>query len=360
MAIAEYLNSVDVVVALIGRGWSSSRLEEANDPVRLELTAALRSDTPIIPILVDDTEMPTPNQLPDELTEMAYFNALRVRPDPDFRDDATHLAHAVRLAAERSRAATTSPPGGPALVEPAQMEAADRASSGTSPSRRREAASRRGPPTLVAAIVVVVVLLGGAALLWLLLARGTSSSTLNDPLRVSFADHFVPHGNGNGEAAAGPDGTSLRLIDSGGEPDPGVGIATRSAVNGDFVAEVSYRFPAQPSGHAILGLGVSGDVVVERTFTDDTSSYVVDQPPPHPKEVPWDAEQLSGRMRLESKGGTIAGWSMDGDGPTFIGSFPALSSEAATIEVKLWGEPDQPAYVVVSDFELQSSSGLEC
>ena len=131
-------------------------------------------------------------------------------------------------------------------------------------------------------------------------------------------------------------------------------------MNGDFVAEISYRFPAQPSGHAILGLGVSGDVVVERTFTDDASSYVVDQPPPHPKEVPWDAEQLSGRMRLESKGGTIAGWSMDGDSPTFIGSFPALSSEAATIEVKLWGEPDQPAYVLVSDFELQSSSGLEC
>src|SRR5215213_9516349 len=58
----------DLVIAVIGPNWlglnetSRSRLEDENDPVRLELEAALESKLPVIPALVLGARMPKPEE----------------------------------------------------------------------------------------------------------------------------------------------------------------------------------------------------------------------------------------------------------------------------------------------------------
>ena len=70
------------MLALIGPNWEPSRLTTATDFVRTELMEALRQGKPVIPILIDDTRMPTSNVLPEDLRELAFLNAITVRPDP--------------------------------------------------------------------------------------------------------------------------------------------------------------------------------------------------------------------------------------------------------------------------------------
>jgi len=89
--IRSTLREVDVVLAVIGVGWSAERLSSETDFVRAELHEALLQKKRLIPVLVGDTRMPTAEALPPELESLAYLNALRLRPDPDFASDAARL-----------------------------------------------------------------------------------------------------------------------------------------------------------------------------------------------------------------------------------------------------------------------------
>jgi hypothetical protein len=66
------------------RGRMERRATEQQDrfrPRRAPRSAG--TEERIIPILIGDTRMPTPDVLPPELEPLAYLNALRLRPDPD-------------------------------------------------------------------------------------------------------------------------------------------------------------------------------------------------------------------------------------------------------------------------------------
>ena len=52
---------------------------------------ALARDIPVIPVLVADAEVPSEEELPAELRELAYRNGISVRPDPDFHKDVDRL-----------------------------------------------------------------------------------------------------------------------------------------------------------------------------------------------------------------------------------------------------------------------------
>jgi hypothetical protein len=93
--IRETLASVDAVIALVGSDWDAARLVASNDPVRTELREALKKKKLLIPVLVGNTVMPAPEQLPDDLRTFAFLNAVRVRPDPDFENDAQHLIREI-------------------------------------------------------------------------------------------------------------------------------------------------------------------------------------------------------------------------------------------------------------------------
>jgi len=67
----------DVVLALIGPHWTAGadgdgpRLDDAVDPVRLELEAALARGLPVIPVLTQRAPMPALEQLPESLRSLA-------------------------------------------------------------------------------------------------------------------------------------------------------------------------------------------------------------------------------------------------------------------------------------------------
>lgn len=84
-AIDKSVASCSVLLAMIGQGWLNStdaqgnrRLDDANDFVRIELASALRRDIPVVPVLVQGAKMPRVEQLPDDLKELAYRNAVEL------------------------------------------------------------------------------------------------------------------------------------------------------------------------------------------------------------------------------------------------------------------------------------------
>jgi hypothetical protein len=80
------VGSCDVLVALIGRRWvdvtdgaGHPRLQKPEDWVRIELETGLRSTrTHVIPALVQDVEMPGPDQLPQSLRPLCDRNAIEL------------------------------------------------------------------------------------------------------------------------------------------------------------------------------------------------------------------------------------------------------------------------------------------
>jgi formylglycine-generating enzyme required for sulfatase activity len=96
--LGDAVGRCQVLLAVIGRHWLSiagrsgvRRLDDPRDFVRLEIEAALRRDIPVIPVLVGDAEMPSDEQLPQPLQELAFRHAIPVRRDPDFHRDVERL-----------------------------------------------------------------------------------------------------------------------------------------------------------------------------------------------------------------------------------------------------------------------------
>lgn len=86
----EALATCAAVVVIIGDRWLSdgkSRLERPDDFVRVEMELALHRDVPILPVLVRGARMPGPDDLPPSLRDLAFRQAVQVRPDPDFNRD---------------------------------------------------------------------------------------------------------------------------------------------------------------------------------------------------------------------------------------------------------------------------------
>jgi TIR domain len=76
--IERAIAGTSVFIALIGRRWLTikdrdgrRRLDDANDYVRLEVEAGLRHAPSVIPILVDGAKMPTRDELPPTIAELA-------------------------------------------------------------------------------------------------------------------------------------------------------------------------------------------------------------------------------------------------------------------------------------------------
>src|SRR5262249_15808398 len=96
------LSDVDAVVALIGPTWGG-RIGSASDFVRMEIAHALQSGTPVIPVLIEDTSLPTPARLPHDLKPMLGRQTVRVRRDPGFHRDAARVIDGVRDAVQTDR-----------------------------------------------------------------------------------------------------------------------------------------------------------------------------------------------------------------------------------------------------------------
>jgi hypothetical protein len=94
----EAIGKCDATLVVIGPDWLSAtdesgkrRLDDPNDWVRIEIEAALARDIPIIPLLVGLSEMPAAEQLPRELSNLAYRQGTPVRHSRDFQHDIDEL-----------------------------------------------------------------------------------------------------------------------------------------------------------------------------------------------------------------------------------------------------------------------------
>lgn len=84
-ALNERLESVDLMVTLIGKDWlqikdasGRRRLDDANDFVRREIRAALERDIAVIPLLLQGAHMPAEADLPEDIRSLAFRNGFEI------------------------------------------------------------------------------------------------------------------------------------------------------------------------------------------------------------------------------------------------------------------------------------------
>jgi len=108
------LTRADIVVVIIGNSWASiadkrgPRLHQEDDPVRFEISRALREGKKVVPVLVDDAPIPSRETLPEDLRGLHAFTFLPVR-NASFASDFDALVDGVlgrprgQLRTERDR-----------------------------------------------------------------------------------------------------------------------------------------------------------------------------------------------------------------------------------------------------------------
>jgi TIR domain len=136
--IDEHVTSCGVLLVIIGKRWLSAtdskgkrRLDDANDFVRLETAAALSRDIPVVPVLVQDAVMPTEQDLPEVLKELAFRNG-------------TELTHArwdsdMKLLIEDLRPYLETPVTAALETQPTRDQSPVATARGTPPGNRRPA-----------------------------------------------------------------------------------------------------------------------------------------------------------------------------------------------------------------------------
>jgi hypothetical protein len=106
--ILRTLNEVDAIVAVIGPNWArKGEDKDAPDYVYLELAEALKQHKPVIPVLIEGTSMPLPDELPSDLVPLTEIHAVSVHGDPAFRRDSARLIESISdvVTADRERVA---------------------------------------------------------------------------------------------------------------------------------------------------------------------------------------------------------------------------------------------------------------
>jgi hypothetical protein len=95
--IREMIERSNVVIAIIGPHWlgeqpdASRRIDNPADFVRLEIAYALERGIPVIPVLINNTPMPPPEKLPQEIEGLAFRNAVTLDTGIDFHHHADRL-----------------------------------------------------------------------------------------------------------------------------------------------------------------------------------------------------------------------------------------------------------------------------
>jgi len=112
-SIEDTVATCDCVIAVIGPRWVETvqkRAQSAEDFVRHEIAAALKRHVTIVPVLVGGARMPAAVDLPPELSELSFLNALEIRDerfDRDVVELETFLANTLHLGDKPPGAATS-------------------------------------------------------------------------------------------------------------------------------------------------------------------------------------------------------------------------------------------------------------
>jgi uncharacterized protein YecT (DUF1311 family) len=110
--ISEALTTSDILLVIVGPKWlglgegTRHRIDNEDDPVRVEVETALTRKIPIVPVLVGSMKMPEASHLPSSLRDFAYRQAVTVDGGRDFDHHVDGLIRALdqRFAALRNPA----------------------------------------------------------------------------------------------------------------------------------------------------------------------------------------------------------------------------------------------------------------
>jgi hypothetical protein len=96
----QVLHEIDkdsALLVLIGPEWVNikdaqgrRRLDDSDDAVRLEIADGIRDGAAILPVLLENAQMPNESELPSDLRPLADFNAMKLR-DGDWAHDLANI-----------------------------------------------------------------------------------------------------------------------------------------------------------------------------------------------------------------------------------------------------------------------------
>jgi len=146
--IDDSLKRCDMLLAVIGSHWLGSgdvgarRIDDPSDLVRLEVTRALARGIRVVPLLIDETEMPSLEELPEDLKGLKFRQAFRVDSGVDFHHHLDRLCAAIEAASPSAAGATDSA----APLPPRPAPAAGQRESKETRARPYESAALPGRP----------------------------------------------------------------------------------------------------------------------------------------------------------------------------------------------------------------------
>ncbi len=176
-AIEDNVTSCGVLLAVIGPSWATitnrsgtRRLDDANDYVKLEIAAALARNVAVIPVLVHESTMPHPEQLPDELKDLAYRNSVEVT-HTRWNSDVQLLIGALRSYVTTNKATQANPVHATVSVQLPPPNATASRAEGVA-----EGAKKSRTPLVIAGVALAVLMAGVA--MFLMRASGPSARHL--------------------------------------------------------------------------------------------------------------------------------------------------------------------------------------
>ncbi len=84
----------DVLLAVIGPDWANilkKRKKDPRDYVRIEIESALRRKIPIVPVLIDQTRIPSRRQLPADIRDLAARHWVQIDSGSGFVESVRRL-----------------------------------------------------------------------------------------------------------------------------------------------------------------------------------------------------------------------------------------------------------------------------
>ena len=195
--VDDSLRNCDVLLTVIGRRWlgegkvGERRIDDPTDLVRLEVAQALKRDIRVIPLLVEDCEIPPIDQLPEDLHGLRFRNALRIDSGIDFHHHVDRLCTAIEMIAGR---ATPPPPKVARVTTGKTFEPTVTSLEKTSPPVPGEPAADGKKRRSIALITAIILLLAGVAGVstWLIIKRQKTPEVadnvpvLNTPLPLAL------------------------------------------------------------------------------------------------------------------------------------------------------------------------------
>ena len=128
-ALASEVAKCGVLVVVIGPAWLDARdergnrcIEDESDFVRIELAAAFKHDVAVIPVLLEGTRMPSPEELPDEIRALVSRNGVEVR-HASFGSDMETLLGVLRPLSGHTAAPMPQTGRDQAAVQPIKVDA---------------------------------------------------------------------------------------------------------------------------------------------------------------------------------------------------------------------------------------------